>query len=160
MVHTLPSPKTTKKAKIVGRGQGSGKGAHSTGRGNNGQKSRSGYDAPGPQFEGGQMPLSRRLPKLKGFSRKMRKATRGYYRSKEEVVALKLSQIESKVKEGETLSIDRLVELNVLMPKSHKKTKVKVLFDKKIDKKLNFEGLALSAKAVDAVNKAGGSVKA
>lgn len=160
MVHTLPSPKTTKKAKIVGRGQGSGKGAHSTGRGNNGQKSRSGYDAPGPQFEGGQMPLSRRLPKLRGMSKTMRKATRGYFKSKEEVVSLKLSRIESKVKEGETLNIDKLVELNLLMPKSHKKTSVKVLFDKKIEKKLNFEGLALSANAVTAVQKAGGSVKA
>ena len=65
-LHNLqPAPGSTRNRKRVGRGQGSGTGK-TAGRGNKGQKSRSGYSAK-RGFEGGQMPLYRRLPKI-GFS--------------------------------------------------------------------------------------------
>lgn len=63
LTKTNSSPK-----KRVGRGRGS-KGGHTVGAGQKGQKSRSGYKKPRPGFEGGQMPLSRRLPKYRGFRR-------------------------------------------------------------------------------------------
>ncbi|MEI6887371.1 MAG: uL15 family ribosomal protein, partial [bacterium] len=70
-LHTLPKLKNFKrKAKIIGRGTSSGKGGHTVGRGMNGQSSRSGGNQkPRQDFEGGQNPLSKRLPKLRGFKR-------------------------------------------------------------------------------------------
>ena len=64
-LHELPKSKNYKsKAKIIGRGIGSGKGGHTVGRGMNGQSSRSGGNqTPRRDFEGGQNPLSKRLPK-------------------------------------------------------------------------------------------------
>ncbi len=62
-----PAPGSTKNVKRVGRGQGSGMGKTST-RGQKGQKSRSGYSAK-RHFEGGQMPIQKRMPKIGFFSR-------------------------------------------------------------------------------------------
>ena len=74
-LHTLkPAPGSTKGTKRIGRGQGSGKGGTST-RGHNGAKSRSGYSQKSG-FEGGQMPLQRRVPKF-GFNNKFRVEYRG-----------------------------------------------------------------------------------
>lgn len=67
----------SKSTRRVGRGYGSGRGGHTVGRGQKGQKSRSGYTQPRPGFEGGQMPLSRRLPKFKGFRRAFFKDNNG-----------------------------------------------------------------------------------
>ena len=61
-----PAAGSTKKCKRLGRGVGSGKGGHSSSRGNKGQKSRTGNHAMPAWFEGGQMPLQRRVPKF-GF---------------------------------------------------------------------------------------------
>ncbi|SFV49851.1 LSU ribosomal protein L15p (L27Ae) [hydrothermal vent metagenome] len=70
-LHNLqPAPGSTKNRKRVGRGQGSGTGK-TAGRGNKGQKARSGYSRK-RGFEGGQMPLYRRLPKI-GFTSKIEK---------------------------------------------------------------------------------------
>jgi large subunit ribosomal protein L15 len=70
-LHNLqPAPGSTKNRKRVGRGQGSGTGK-TAGRGNKGQKSRSGYSKK-RGFEGGQMPLYKRLPKI-GFTSKVEK---------------------------------------------------------------------------------------
>jgi len=70
-LHNLqPAPGSTKNRKRVGRGQGSGTGK-TAGRGNKGQKSRSGYSKK-RGFEGGQMPLYKRLPKV-GFTSKVEK---------------------------------------------------------------------------------------
>lgn len=79
-------PKTTANSKRRGRGYGSGKGGHTVGRGQKGQKSRSGYKKPRPGFEGGQMPLSRRLPKFKGFRR-------AYFQKKDASVAVNLIEL-------------------------------------------------------------------
>lgn len=151
MVHTLKSPKTTKKGKIVGRGIRSGKGGHTSGRGTKGQKSRTGYKKPRPNFEGGQNPISRRVPKFKGFSR-------GYFASKVINRPVKLSKIAEAVKEGEVVNFDKLIDLKLIRLRTHKDLEVKIVFDKEIDKKLKVEGIATSETAKAAIEKAGGSV--
>ncbi|HEX6982842.1 MAG TPA: 50S ribosomal protein L15 [Balneolaceae bacterium] len=68
----LKAPKpNTKNRKRIGRGQGSGRGSHTVGKGRDGQRSRSGFNQK-PWFEGGQMPLQRRIPKF-GFKNRFRK---------------------------------------------------------------------------------------
>lgn len=91
-------PKITKDRKRVGRGYGSGYGGHTSTRGQKGQKSRSGYKSPRPGFEGGQMPLSRRLPKLRGFRR-------GYFKSKDNSITLNLMALKTLVEQVETKDI-------------------------------------------------------
>lgn len=155
MINTLPSPKTTSKSKQLGRGIGSGKGGHTTGRGTKGQTSRSGYRKPRPGFEGGQNPLSKRLPTLKGISTQDR--SRKFLTSKFKNVPLKLSEIAEVFNSDEVINHESLISKGFYKQLSHKKLIVKVLFDKEIDKKLNFEGVAASKKVVEAVEKAGGS---
>lgn len=70
-----PAKGSTKKRKRLGRGVGSGSGGHSSTRGNKGQKSRTGNHAMPSWFEGGQMPLQRRIPKF-GFTNPFRKTYR------------------------------------------------------------------------------------
>jgi len=70
-----PAKGATKARKRIGRGTGSGYGGHSSTKGNKGQKSRSGASIP-VWFEGGQMPLQRRIPKF-GFKNRFRKAYHG-----------------------------------------------------------------------------------
>ncbi len=87
-IHNLkPTPGSKHKKKIVGRGHGSGHGQQST-RGHKGHKARSGYRLPG-NFEGGQMPLIRRIPK-RGFT----------HQHKITVNAVNLGVINSVFKEG------------------------------------------------------------
>lgn len=154
MINFLPSPKTTKKSKQVGRGIGSGKGGHTTGRGTKGQTSRSGYKKPRPGFEGGQNPLSKRLPTLRGISTQDR--SRKFLTSKIKNVPIKLSLLAKNFNEGEVVNHDSLISKGFLKPLAHKKLNVKVLFDKDIDKKLTFYGVAASKKAIEAIRKVGG----
>jgi large subunit ribosomal protein L15 len=149
MINTLPSPKTKKSRVQVGRGYGSGKGGHTSGKGTKGQRSRTGYNSPRPGFEGGQMPLSRRLPKLRGFSR-------GLFKSNVRDFEVKLSDI-AKL-DADTITVDTLLEYGLIRPTS-KKASVKVLFDTEIDKKITLEGIAASKKVIEAIEKAGGEVK-
>ncbi len=155
----LPSPKTTNKSKIVGRGIGSGKGGHTTGRGTKGQKSRSGYKKPRPDFEGGQNPISKRLPKLKG-SQGAHTRTRGFKTSKVRKVVVKLSTISEKFDKGSKINMESLFKAGLIKEYTHKSTKVKILFDKELDKSLEFSGLSVSKQATQAIEKAGGKVSA
>lgn len=91
----------TKNRKRVGRGISSGQGK-TAGRGYKGQKSRSGYNLPN-RFEGGQTPLSMRLPKLPGFKSFSKKA-----------ITLTLTQISKLFKDGETVSLEALKAKKVI----------------------------------------------
>lgn len=153
----LVSPKTTKKAKRVGRGYGSGKGGHTTGRGTKGQRSRSGYTKPRPGFEGGQNPLSKRLPKLRGLSNAAR--TRKFKTNKYNNAVIKLSEIANSFNKGDSVTIDSLTEKGLVDNTSVKRQSVKILFDKDIDKAITVEGVATSKTAKASIEKAGGSVK-
>lgn len=152
----LVSPKTTKKSKRVGRGIGSGKGGHTTGRGTKGQRSRSGYTKPRPGFEGGQNPLSKRLPKLRGLSNAAR--TRKFKTNKYSDVVVNLSDLSSAFKKDESVTLESLQEKGLVGASSIKRLSVKILFDKDIDKALKIEGVAISKTAAASVEKAGGSV--
>ncbi len=100
----------TKSKKRLGRGISAG-GGKTAGRGTKGQKSRAGHNIP-KRYEGGQTPLSMRLPKLPGFNARNKKA-----------VILSLDQISAAFKDGEIISVDSLVEKK-LIEKNNKKIKI------------------------------------
>jgi large subunit ribosomal protein L15 len=138
-----------KKKRIVGRGQGSGLGT-TAGRGNKGQQSRSGGKTY-VGFEGGQMPLYRRLAH-RGFSN---------YPFKKESIVINLREIESSFSNGD------VVDLAALIAKGLAKGSlpVKILGDGDLTKKLSFKVgskgcgiVAVSVSAKDKIEKAGGSV--
>jgi large subunit ribosomal protein L15 len=131
-----------KRKRIVGRGQGSGRGT-TAGKGNKGQQSRSGGKTY-VGFEGGQMPLYRRLAH-RGFSN---------YPFKKEYQVINLTEIQNSYADGETVSIQSLV-LKGLVKGA---VPVKILGGGELTKKLNFEVEALSASAKEKIEKAGGTI--
>jgi large subunit ribosomal protein L15 len=144
-LHNLKAPAENKKnRKRVGRGQGSGMGEQS-GRGHNGQKSRSGAKVKA-WFEGGQMPLQRRIPKF-GFKNRFRT----------EYQAMNVERLSNFIEAGrlsETVTFDDLVETGLV----HKNAKVKLLGGGEIDKKVSVEAHACSESAKKKIEDAGGTV--
>jgi len=136
------------KSKRVGRGIGSGKGGHTVGKGIKGHKTRSGYKEPRPGFEGGQMPLSRRIPKKKGFKR-------GHLKQKEGNATLTFNDINS-LPETDLIDI-KFLRLNNLIKASSKS--VKIVNKGNLTKKLNFKGIKVSAPAKEVIEKQGGKVQ-
>ena len=134
-----------KRKKRIGRGPGSGKGKMG-GRGIKGQKSRSGVAING--YEGGQMPLYQRLPK-RGFNKPNRKAFA--------VVNLGLIQkfVDDKKLDGSNITEDTLVESGLIR---RKKDGIRVLAKGDVTSKLSITVTGASKSAVDAVEKAGGSL--
>jgi len=139
--------KNNKKKIRVGRGIGSGKGKTSS-RGHKGQKSRSGVAI--KSFEGGQMPLYRRLPK-RGFNSI----------SKSKVAILNLEKIQSfidkkTIKTSEVLNTDLLKKLKLINKNSDK---LKILGSGEIKEKIVIEANLASKSAVDKLKKIGGSIQ-
>jgi len=129
-----------KSKKIVGRGPGSGKGMHTVGRGMNGQRSRSGGNKnPRVDFAGGQNPLSRQLPKLRGFKA---------LSSKLIVLNVNLSDL-NKFKDGDKVNPQTLEDLGILnSSKSKNTTQVKILGTGKVERKsLTFSDVNFSKSA-------------
>jgi len=137
----------TKKRMRIGRGIGSGKGK-TGGRGVKGQKARTGVAIKG--FEGGQMPLHRRLPK-RGFNNihalDLNEVNLGRVQQ-----AVEAGKLDTKT----AVTVDALVAAGIL---SRARDGVKVLGNGELKSKLSFEVWAASASAVAAIEKAGGSVK-
>ena len=143
-LHNLsPAPGSTKERKRIGRGPGSGTGKTS-GKGHKGIKARAGHHGPGggkPGFEGGQMPLTRRLPK-RGFTNP--------FREESNIVRLdQLAQLEGEIT-PETLRAAGLVR---------RKGPVKVLANGEVSSAVSVRGLKVSAKAREAIVAAGGKVE-
>jgi large subunit ribosomal protein L15 len=138
-VHDLaPAPGATHYIKRVGRGPGSGHGK-TAGRGNKGQKSRTGYRHQ-RGFEGGQMPLHRRVPK-RGFT--------NIFRVEYDVVNLRdLDRFDA----GATVNPDALAEMRL----ARKSRLVKILGDGEIKKALNVSAHKFSASAKASIEAAGG----
>lgn len=137
-----PAKGSVKSGKRVGRGQGSGKGGTAT-RGHKGQKSRSGYSRK-IGFEGGQMPLQRRVPKF-GFKNINRKEYQG----------INLDTLQGLVDNGkvkDTVSLEVLIE-NGLVGKNDL---VKILGRGELKAKLNISVHKFTASAKEAIEKAGG----
>ena len=141
-LHDLhPAPGAKKTRKRIGRGPGSGTGK-TAGRGHKGQKSRSGYSRR-YGFEGGQMPLVRRIPK------------RGFYNVfRVEFQVVNLRDLERVFVDGDTVSVASLVEKGLVRGG---KRLVKVLGDGELKKKLNVQAHKFSASAKAGIEKAGGS---
>ncbi len=138
-----PACGSTHHERRIGRGQGSGKGGTST-RGHKGAKSRSGYHTK-IGFEGGQMPLQRRVPKF-GFKNINRVAYK----------AINVSMLQALAERDNLTMIDREVLVNAGL--LSKNDLLKVLGDGAISAKLEVKANAFSKKAVEAIEAAGGSV--
>lgn len=135
-----------KKRKRVGRGEGSGHGGQST-RGMNGQRSRSGSKKRA-WFEGGQMPLQRRIPKF-GFT--------NIFKETYQVVNLNaLQRIAGENKIDKLLTVEELKNLGLI---SSTKKPVKILGKGELKVKLNLEVNAISQSAKEKIESAGGSIK-
>ena len=147
-LHTLkPTPGSNKRKKRVGRGESSGHGKTS-GRGHKGQKARSG-SAIRPGFEGGQMPLYRRLPK-KGFSNDAFKTIYAVYN---------LVRLSDHFDDGATINEATLREKNLLKGRwRHKWDGIKILGDGDLTKKWTLEVDKISTTARQKIEAAGGSV--
>ena len=143
-LHNLsPAPGSNRDRKRIGRGPGSGTGKTS-GKGHKGSKARAGHHGPGggkPHFEGGQMPLTRRLPK-RGFTNP--------FREDNNVIRLdQLALLEGEVTE-ETLRAAGLVR---------RKGPVKVLANGELATAVTVRGLRVSSAAREAIVAAGGKVE-
>lgn len=136
-----PAPGSTHKKKRVGRGPGSGLGK-TAGRGNKGQKSRSGYSAK-VGFEGGQMPLHRRLPK-RGFTNIFKK----------EWLEVSLAALEKNFAAGEEITPELLHERGLIKKSKHD---VVVLGNGDVTKALRISAHRFTKSAREKIEKAGGS---
>jgi large subunit ribosomal protein L15 len=137
-----PAPGSKKAPKRVGRGVGSGHGKTS-GKGHKGQKARSGHGK-GPRFEGGQMPLSMRLPK-RGFKNPFRKV----------FALVNLSALE-RFEPGTVVTPELLKEKGVI---SNLRDGVKVLGGGELDRALTVRAHRFSRSAVERIEAAGGKAE-
>ena len=125
----------------VGRGHGSGNGK-TAGKGHKGQNARSG--APRPGFEGGQMPLYRRLPK-RGFTN----------RNTKDIVSINITEL-NRFEDGAVVTIETLVENGVI---KNPKDGVKILGNGELTKKLTVKANAFSASAAEKIQALGGTTE-
>ena len=135
-------PGATKAPKRKGRGTATGQGK-TAGRGMNGQKSRSGGGVR-PGFEGGQMPLYRRIPK-RGFK----------CRNSKEIVGINLSALE-RFEDGATVTVETLMEAGVV---KNPRDGVKILGSGELTKKLTVQVDAFSASAKEKIEALGGKAE-
>ena len=143
-LHDLkPTPGSRHRRRRVGRGESSGLGK-TCGKGHKGQKSRSGASIR-PGFEGGQMPMMRRLPK-KGFNNAQFKT---------QYAIVNLSDLEAKFADGDTVSEETLRACGLVKGVCDG---IKVLGNGDLTKKLTIDVDKISASAKEKVEKAGGSV--
>ena len=136
-----PAPGARKDAKRVGRGIGSGLGK-TAGRGHKGQKSRSGGRVR-PGFEGGQMPLQKRLPKY-GFTSRISRTT----------AQVRLSELNGV--EGDTIDLAALKSADLI---NENIARVRVFLSGELTRPVTVKGLAVTKGAREAIEKAGGKVE-
>ena len=146
-LHNLaPAPGSHRDRKRLGRGPGSGKGTTS-GKGHKGSKARAGHHGPGggkPHFEGGQMPLTRRIPK-RGFTNP--------FRIEYQVVSLRDLE---RLPEGTEVTAESLVDAGVIRAR---KGPAKLLANGEITRAVTVRGLKVSGGAREKIEAAGGRVE-
>ncbi len=135
-----PAKGSRKKKKRVGRGPGSGHGKTS-GRGHKGQKARSGSRLK-PQFEGGQMPLQRRIPK-RGFTNIFKKV----------YSVVNIGRLNEVFEEGSVITPDLLIQRGLI---KNDKYEIKILGDGDLTKRLTVQAHAFSKSALEKIKTAGG----
>jgi large subunit ribosomal protein L15 len=134
-----------KSRKRVGRGPGSGKGRHTAGRGTKGQRARKSGEAPA-WFEGGQLPLVKRMPMMRGKAR---------FNVLHPTAAVSLSDLE-KMK-ADVITLDTL-KIEKVIDKEFKKAKV--IANGSLTRKVMVKGLPVSQTAAKMIQQAGGSIEA
>ena len=139
-----PAEGSKKERRRIGRGHGSGWGK-TAGKGHNGQKQRSGTYV-SPAFEGGQMPIVRRVPK-RGFSN---------YAFRKDYEIINLAAIEDRFEAGATVTPDSLVEAGLL---KNTKGLVKILANGELTKKVTVVAHKVSTEAKAKIEAAGGSIE-
>ena len=138
-----PAEGSTKTRKRIGRGPGSGLGGTST-RGHKGAKSRSGYSKK-IGFEGGQMPLYRRIPK-RGFK----------CPSHLEIVSVNLGLLNDRFEDGAVVDVDALIAAGII---KNPRDGVKILGNGELTKKLTVKANAFSASAKEKIEAIGGTAE-
>jgi large subunit ribosomal protein L15 len=138
-----PAPGSRKDRKRVGRGDGSGNGTYS-GRGCKGQKSRAGYRMR-PGFEGGQLPLIKRLPRKRGFT--------NIFRKEYSIVSVGALNVFDS---GSEITTEKLVEARIIKSLNNP---VKILADGEIDRPLIVKANKFSASARAKIEAAGGKAE-
>lgn len=144
-LHNL-APAKTKSKRRLGRGYGSQKGGHTSSRGQKGQKARSKVPI---WFEGGQLPLIRRTPFIKGKSR--------FKSLKPNPVIVTLTDLE-KFKTGDVVTLETLGKTLKIAAKTLATQGAKILNNGKLTKSLTVK-VAASKTAIEAIKKAGGQVE-
>ncbi len=142
-LHELEKSPEVKTSKRVGRGPGSGTGKTS-GRGQKGQKSRSGSSIPA-WFQGGQMPLNRRLPK-RGFNNK---------RFKIEYAIVNISDL-NRFKDGEEVTPEKLIEAGIIKKQL---AGIKILGNGNLERKLTVKAHKFTESAIQKIQSAGGTAE-
>ncbi len=143
LLHSLTSI-TQSSAKRVGRGFGSGKGGHTAGRGTKGQKSRNGGGT-ALWFEGGQLPLIKRMPMWRG------KGRFNVVRPTAEITLTDIQNMSSDSISLDTLKLEKVID--------HRFKKAKVINTGTLSKKVTLKGLRVSKGARVAIEKAGGQIE-
>lgn len=144
-LHELsPAPGSTKEHFRVGRGHGSGNGK-TAGKGHKGQNARSGGGVR-PGFEGGQMPLYRRLPK-RGFNN---------YNFATNYAIVNLSDLESKFEDGAVIDTEAMIAAGLV---KNQHDGIKVLGDGELTKKFTVKAAAFSKSATEKIEAAGGKAE-
>ena len=143
-LHELsPAAGSTKERKRIGRGAGSGQGK-TAGKGHKGQKARAGRGMRAG-FEGGQMPLQRRLPK-RGFNNIFRK----------EIVAVNVADLNARFEDGAVVDVESLISAGLL---KNSFDGVKILGNGELTKKLTVKADAFSESAKQKIEAAGGNAE-
>ena len=143
-LHELsPAEGATKEVKRIGRGHGSGNGK-TAGKGHKGQKARSGGSIR-PGFEGGQMPLQRRMPK-RGFNNIFAA----------EFATVNVSELEKRFEDGAVVDAEALIACGAI---KDAKDGVKILGNGELTKKLTVKAVKFTASAQEKIEKAGGKAE-
>ncbi len=138
-LHRLPKVKVDKEAKRIGRGRGSGKGSHTVGRGTKGQKARNKVAV---GFEGGQVPLYKKLPKKSGFRNP----------TKKDILIVSLNSLNA-FKDGSEVTPEVLVKSGIV--KRLPRGGIKILDNGELSKKLTLKGFLFSKSALEKIEKSG-----
>lgn len=143
-LHELqPAAGSVKDVKRIGRGHGSGQGK-TAGKGHKGQKARSGGSIR-PGFEGGQMPLQRRMPK-RGFNNIFAK----------EFATVNVSELEKRFESGAVVDADALIESGAI---KDAKDGIKILGNGELSKNITVKAVKFTASAKEKIEKAGGTAE-
>ena len=133
----------SKSSKRIGRGYGSAKGGHTSSRGQKGQKSRQGANIP-LWFEGGQLPLIKRLPMLRG------KGRLNVVRPTAEVTLSDINAMKSDVITLDTLKLEKVINARY--------NKAKIIYSGKLEKKVTITGVKVTKMALKEIIAQGGTV--